>query len=108
MAYVIVFAFYAQTRVLREEGRLAKTFGQLYLTYCRAVPRWLPRPVRQPVGQERSVAIALERRRLASCPARFSWSLVLLNHEHRVAAAVAVALAVLTLRVELLPPYFAA
>jgi len=33
-----------------EEPRLRSRFGEAYVSYCRAVPRWLPRPRPDPAG----------------------------------------------------------
>ena len=80
--YVLVFWLYAQARVLGEEARLQRLFGDPYREYCRTVRRWLPRP---------------PRRRLSG--QRWSWACVLRNHELRVAAAVVVGMALLKWRI---------
>lgn len=41
--YVIVFAAYAHTRVLREESRLKVIFAPDYQHYCSETGRWLPK-----------------------------------------------------------------
>jgi len=82
VGYVVVFAFYAQARVLREEARLRDIFGGDYAAYCQAVNRWFPRPWGRPESSR-----------------RWSWEAVRRNHQHRVTAGVAVALALLWWRV---------
>jgi len=44
-ALVVVHSFV----VLSEEPGLRKRFGQEYIDYCRAVPRWIPRLTRRPL-----------------------------------------------------------
>lgn len=73
--YIIVFALYAQARVLGEEAHLRGLFGERYQAYCDGVRRWLPWPPRQRFSD-----------------ARWSWECVFRNHELRVAAAVAIGL----------------
>jgi hypothetical protein len=80
-AYVLAFAGYAQARVLGEEVRLRRLFGEDYEQYCAAVNRWFPRP----------------RTRLSN--ARWSWEAVGRNHQLRVTLGLAAMLALLWWRV---------
>ncbi len=82
VGYVVIFGLYAQARVLGEEARLRRLFGEDYVAYCRAVNRWFPRPWRRPESA-----------------ARWSWEAVRRNHQHRVTAGVALALVLLWLHV---------
>jgi len=83
VAYGLVFALYAQARVLGEEKRLSGLFGEEYADYCRRVNRWLPRPPRGRLSAGRG-----------------SWAAVLRNHELRVAGALLATLALLRWRIE--------
>lgn len=42
-AYVLFFAYYAQIRVKREEGRLKVIFEPDYQHYCTEINRWFPK-----------------------------------------------------------------
>ena len=83
--YVIIYAVYAQARVLQEERRLPGLFGSEYADYCAAVNRWFPRPPRQRLSEE-----------------RWSWAAVFRNHELRVAGGVVLVLLALHYRLILL------
>ncbi len=44
VSYAVLFTLFAQWVVVRvEEPELRERFGESYETYCRSVPRWLPR-----------------------------------------------------------------
>jgi len=90
LGYVLIFSFYAHTRVLREEARLRQIFGSEYADYCRLVPRWLPRLRPAP----------------APAASGFRWATAVLNHEHRVATGVVITLLAFFLRVYLLGSRF--
>jgi protein-S-isoprenylcysteine O-methyltransferase Ste14 len=81
LPYIAVFSFYAHARVLGEEARLRRRFGESYTAYCAAARRWLPLPPRRR-GSE----------------ARWSWACVLRNHELRVAVGVIAGLLLLKWR----------
>ena len=81
--YVLLYAPYAQARVLGEERHLRSLFGDEYLQYCAAVRRWFPLPPRHKLSDN-----------------RWSWQAVWRNHELRVALGVVVALTVLKWRLE--------
>ena len=81
--YVVTFWLYAQARALGEEARLRVLFGEEYASYCRKVRRWLPRPPRERLSEE-----------------RWSWHCVLRNHELRVAVVAVVGMVLLKWRVE--------
>jgi len=81
--YVAIFWVYAQARVLGEETRLRRLFGEEYKSYCRAVRRWLPLPPKERLSEE-----------------RWSWACVFRNHELRVAACVVVGMVLLKWRIE--------
>lgn len=85
--YVVVFAVYAQARVLGEEARLRHLFGEDYAAYGAAVRRWLPLPPRRRFSQ-----------------ARWSWACVFRNHELRVAGAVIAGMLLLKLRMAAFGP----
>jgi protein-S-isoprenylcysteine O-methyltransferase Ste14 len=85
--YVIIYALYAQARVLQEERRLRDLFGAEYADYCAAVNRWFARPPRRKLS-----------------PERWSWAAVFRNHELRVAGGVVVVLVTLHLRLTVLGP----
>jgi hypothetical protein len=87
--YVVVFWVYAQARVLGEEARLRGMFGEEYESYCRKVRRWLPRPPREALSED-----------------RWSWECVFRNHELRVAVVVVVGMVLLKWRVEAWGPLF--
>lgn len=48
-AAAVAIAFHAFV-VLYEEPSLGRRFGDAYADYCRAVPRWIPRPRRPALG----------------------------------------------------------
>ena len=83
--YVVIYAVYAQARVLQEERRLRGLFGADYADYCAAVNRWFPRPPRRRLSEE-----------------RWSWAAVFRNHELRVAGGVVIVLVGLYLRLTFL------
>ena len=64
--YVILFAAYAHTRVLREESRLKVIFAPDYQHYCSEIGRWFPRP--KPYSRSESK--------------NASWAQVCANHEN--------------------------
>ena len=82
--YVILFAAYAQMRVLREEKRLREIFGPAYQHYCNETHRWLPRI--KPYSRSES--------------RRASWSQVCANHEQIVLIGVIVVLVAVYLRID--------
>jgi hypothetical protein len=63
---VVLMAAAFHRTALSEEKALAKQFGEQYLRYCRATPRWLPKLARIP----------------GSPGKRFSWRLALDNDWH--------------------------
>ena len=83
LPYVAIFWVYAQARVLGEEARLRKRFGEEYESYCRRVRRWLMLPPRERLSED-----------------KWSWACVLRNHELRVAGVVVVGMVLLKWRVE--------
>lgn len=87
VAYVVLFAIYAQTRVLREEPRLKELFVADYERYCAEVRRWLPR-LKRYSGSE---------------PRKSSWACVRQNHEDIHTLALVVILAALYLKILFLP-----
>jgi len=82
LPYVIIYALYAQARVLQEERRLRALFGDEYTEYCSLVNRWFPRPPRRKLSDE-----------------KWSWSAVFRNHELRVAGAVVLTIVLLAWRI---------
>ncbi len=82
VGYVLIFALYAQARVLGEEARLRGLFGEEYADYCRRVNRWFPWPKGGSDGR------------------RWSWEAVQRNHQLRVSLAVVLLLALLWWRVQ--------
>lgn len=82
VGYVLLFAFYAQARVLGEEQRLNKRFGADYLSYCGAVNRWFPKLANPHLSE-----------------LHWSWQAVRRNHQLRVTLGVVVLLALLWWRV---------
>lgn len=87
LAYVVLFAWYAQVRVKREERRLQRIFAPDYQQYCSAVKRWLPRL--QPYS---------------GAAARYArWSQACVNNEHWNLLAVAALLALIYARIQMLP-----
>jgi protein-S-isoprenylcysteine O-methyltransferase Ste14 len=86
-AYVILFAVYAQLRVLREEPRLRELFAADYEHYCSEVRRWLPRLKRYSRAE----------------PRRASWACVRENHEDIHFAALFLILAGLLVRIHQYP-----
>jgi protein-S-isoprenylcysteine O-methyltransferase Ste14 len=90
VAYVALFAGYAQARVRREENRLQRIFEPHYQRYCAEVHRWLPRlrPYSHADGR------------------RASWAQVCFNGEQLILLGMIVVLAMVYLRIEDLPIFF--
>lgn len=85
--YVVLFAAYAHTRVLREEERLKEIFQPGYQQYCEEIHRWLPR-LRPYSGRERRGA---------------SWTQIRFNNEDIHFAVLILVLELLYLRIRLVP-----
>lgn len=86
-AYLVLFAYYAHTRVLREEARLKELFGTDYERYCSEVNRWLPRV--RPYS--------------AADPRKASWQAVRRNHEDIHFIGLALFLAAIYVRLLMFP-----
>ncbi|MDQ3812729.1 MAG: isoprenylcysteine carboxylmethyltransferase family protein [Armatimonadota bacterium] len=87
IAYIVLYAPYAQVRVKREEGRLAKIFEPHYQHYCSEVPRWLPKLRPYSRAEAR----------------RWNWTQMCINNEHLNLIGVLVILVIVYLRIEMLP-----
>lgn len=89
-AYVVLFAAYAHTRVLREESRLKEIFAPRYQEWCDETNRWLP-SLKPYSGSESR---------------RASWAQVLENHENINTIGLLVVLAVVYIRIDRFPNWF--
>ncbi len=83
-SYIMLFAAYAQMRVMREEKRLRELFGADYQHYCTETRRWLPRI--KPYSR--------------SEPRKASWTQVCANHEQIVLIGVIAVLVAVYLRID--------
>lgn len=89
-AFVVVYAWYAHTRVLREEKRLKEIFKPRYQEWCDETNRWFPKLKPYSKSENR----------------RASWKQIQFNHEEIHMAALLIILAALYFRISLHPTVF--